>query len=250
MADVQTEPAPDSWLHRATALFPGILPADEYVARTATAARRAGFSSGETLPLVATCRDELMVGFTEMVDRAWGPHFAIGSLGGLILAGVSGISAAVGHAPDRGERRFAVYCMTHIGVDADGTLGVVRRPGQAEGSPACGALIEFLAELRSGALRLEYDRTDPEMSLLRTRLAPGVLRGGVPDLLTLTAMARDVALADITEIGGMTGRGKGFVAMFTGIVVHGPYGQDYVVPHLSEVRWPRDSGRAADPLSW
>jgi len=44
------------------------------------------------------------------------------------------------------------------------------------------------------------------MSLLRTRLAPGVLRGGVPDLLDLTAIAREVALADITEIGGDDGR--------------------------------------------
>lgn len=77
------------------------------------------------------------------------------------------------------------------------------------------------------------------MSLLRTRLAPGVLRGGVPDLLLLTAMARDVALADITEIGGMTGSGRGAVALFTGIVVHGPEGDDLVAPEVSELRWPK-----------
>jgi len=240
----------NDWLAEAGRLFPGIVPADEYVTRTATAARDTGFPGGETLPLVATCRDELMVGFTEFVDRAWGPHFAVGSLGGLVLAGVSGITAAVGHAPDRGQRRFVLYCMTHIGLDADGTVGVVRRPGQREGSPACGALIGFLRELNSGELRLEYDRTDPEMSMLRTRLAPGVLRGGVPDLLTLTAMARDVALADITEIGGMTGRGRGSVAVFTGIVVHGPYGQDFVAPDLAERRWPGESGHQSEPLAW
>jgi len=73
-------------------------------------------------------------------------------------------------------------------------------------SAACGALVGFPHELESGELRLEYDRRDPEMSLLRTRLAPGVLRGGVPDLLDLTAIAREVALADITEIGGDDGR--------------------------------------------
>ena len=238
------------WLAGAAELFPGILPVDEYVARTATAARAAGFPAGETLPLVATCRDELMVGFTEQVDRAWGPHFAVGSLGGLVLAGASGIAAAVGHAPNREQRRFILYCMTHIGIDGDGTPGIARRPGQQSGSPACGALVEFLQELKSGELRLEYDRLDPEMSLLRTRLAPIVLREGVPDLPRLTAIARDVALADITEIGGMTGSGRGYVAVFTGIVVHGPHGQDFVAAHLAEQRWPREMGRKADPLAW
>jgi hypothetical protein len=230
--------------------MPGILPAEEYVSRTTSAARAAGFLIGETLPLVATCRDELMIGFTQMVDRTWGPHFAIGALGGLVLAGVSGIAAAVGHAPNRGPRHFVLYCMPHIGIDENGVVGVVRRPGQRAESAACGALAMFLRELQAGQLRLEYDRTDPEMSLLRTRLAPGILGRGVPDLLTLTAMARDVALADITEIGGMTGDGRGAVSVFTGIVVHGPSGHEFVAPHHAELRWSRDSGMPWEPLLW
>jgi hypothetical protein len=88
------------------------------------------------------------------------------------------------------------------------------------------------------------------MSLLRTRLAPEMLRGGIPDLLTLTAVVRDVALADITEIGGLTGGGRGVAAVFTGIVVHGPFGQEFVAPHLAEIRPPMDSGRPAEPLPW
>lgn len=243
-------PGETDWLFEAARLMPGILPADEYVSRTSSAARAAGFAPGETLPLVATCRDELMIGFTELVDRTWGPHFAIGSLGGLVLAGVSGIAAAVGHAPNRGQRHFVLYCMPHIGIDEDGVVGMVRRPGQQGESAACGALALFQREVQSGQLRLEYDRIDPEMSLLRTRLAPGILGGGVPDLLTLTAMARDVALADITEIGGMTGDGRGAAAVFTGIVVHGPFGQEFVAPHHSELRWPLDSGRPWEPLRW
>ncbi len=239
-----------SWPSAAAELLPGILPAAEYVTRTAAAARAAGFAAGATLPLVATCRHELMSGFTEMVDRSWGPHFAIGSLGGLVLAGVSGIAAAVGHAPDRGLRHFVLYCMPHVGIDENGVIGVVRRPGQQADSAACGALAMFQRELEHGELRLEYDRTDPEMSLLRTRLAPGVLRGGVPDLLTLTAMARDVAIADVTEIGGMTGDGRGAAAVFSGIVVHGPSGQEFVAPHLAELRWPVDSDRPWEPLRW
>jgi hypothetical protein len=238
------------WLTEAARLMPGIVPADEYMSRTTIAARKAGFAKGETLPLLATCRDELMIGFTELVDRNWGPHFAIGALGGLVLAGVSGIAAAVGHAPNRGQRHFVLYCMPHIGLDENGVMGLVHRPGQQAETSACGALALFQRELQSGKLRLEYDRTDPEMSLLRTRLAPGILSSGVPDLLTLTAMARDVALADITEIGGMTGDGRGSVAVFTGIVVHGPDGQEFVAPHHAELRWPRDSGRPWEPLPW
>jgi hypothetical protein len=240
----------DDWLNKVRQRMPETVAAQEYVDRTSAAAVLLGFHRGDCLPLIAACRDEYMVPFTEMVDRSWGPHFAIGSLGGLVLAGTSGIAAAVGHAPDQGLRRFVLYCVTHVGIDNDGTVGRVRRPGQLRPSAACGALVGFRNELQSGELRLEYDRTDPEMSLLRTRLAPGVLRGGVPDLLALTAMTRDVALADITEIGGMTGSGRGAVALFTGIVVHGPQGQDFVAPDVSEVRWPKTAARPADPITW
>ena len=239
-----------SWLEVADRLLPGILPADEYLTRTAAAARGAGFSSGDTLALVATCRDELTVGFTEMVDRAWGPHFAVGALGGMVLAGQSGIAAAVGHAPDRERRRFVLFVMPHLGIGMDGAVGVVHRPGQTEPSPACGALSMFLQEVSSGELRLEYDRLDPEMSLLRTRLAPAVLRDGVPDLPGLTALARDIAVADLMEIGGMTGSGRGSVIVFSGIVVHGPYGQEFVAPHLAEIHGPSEVGLPPVPLDW
>jgi hypothetical protein len=238
------------WLEMVRDLLPGTLPAVEYLERTAAAARSAGFHPSETLPLVASCRDELMSQFVADVDGVWGPPFLIGSLGGLVLTGVSGIGAAVGHAPDRGLRHFVAYVMAHVGIDSDGTPGRVRRPGQAHPSTACGALTAFLAEVRSGGLRLEYDRLDPEMSLLRTRLAPALLSSGVPDLLGLTALARDVALADLTEIGGMTGPGRGTVSVFTGIVVHGPDGADYVAPSLSEVRFPRHEDHGPTPLRW
>ena len=239
-----------SWLEFADRLLPGILPADEDLTRTAAAARSAGFTSGDTLALIATCRDELMVGFTEMVDRAWGPHFAVGALGGMVLAGESGIAAAVGHAPDQARRRFVLFVMPHLGIGMDGAIGVVHRPGQSEPSPACGALSMFLQEVGSGELRLEYDRLDPEMSLLRTRLAPAVLRGGLPDLPGLTALARDIAVADLTEIGGMTGRGRGTVAVFSGIVVHGPYGQEFIAPHSAEIYGPRELQEPPVPLDW
>lgn len=142
----------DDWLDKVQQTLPGTVPAADYVARTTAAAGGLGFHRGDTLPLVAACRDEFMVPFTDLVDRAWGPHFAIGSLGGLVLAGTSGIAAAVGHAPDRGLRRFVLYCVTHIGIDDDGTVGRVRRPGQLRGSAACGALVAFLRELESGEL--------------------------------------------------------------------------------------------------
>ncbi len=238
------------WLAAADRLLPGILPADEYVTRTAAAARAAGFPSGDTLPVIATCRDELLVGFTEMVDRAWGPHYAVGSLGGMVLAGRSGLAAAVGHAPDQARRRFVLFVMPHLGIAIDGTVGVVHRPGQTETSPACGPLVGFLQEIRSGDLRLEYDRLDPEMSLLRTRLAPTILRDGVPDLAGLTALARDTALADLMEIGGMTGSGRGSVAVFSGIVVHGPYGQEFIAPHRAEVHGSMHPGQLPVPLTW
>jgi hypothetical protein len=135
------EPAAmDDWLDKVRHALPGTIPAQEYVARTTVAAGLLGFHCGDTLPLVAAWRDEFMVPSTELVDHAWGPHFAIGSLGGLVLAGTSGIAAAVGHAPDQGLRRFVLYCVTRIGIDHDGTIGCVRRPWQLRPAAACGAL--------------------------------------------------------------------------------------------------------------
>ncbi|MGS0688089.1 hypothetical protein ACVBEQ_23515 [Nakamurella sp. GG22] len=244
-----TELGEADWLAEADRLLPGILPAEEFVARTAAAARTAGFASGDTLPLVATCRDELLVGFTELVDRAWGPHFPIGSLGGLVFAGVSGLGAAVGHAPNRGRRRVVLFAMPHVGIAGDGTVGMVRRPGQRAGSPACGPLVTFLREVRYGSLRLEYDRLDPEMSLLRTRLAPAMLGGHPPDLLTLTAVARDAAISDIGEINDLTG-GDGAAVVLSGIVVHGPFGQEFVAPHLAEIRFAPGADEPVQPLNW
>lgn len=244
-----TELREAEWMAAADRLLPGILPADEYVARTAAAARAAGFASGDTLPVVATCRDELLVGFTELVDRAWGPHFPVGSLGGLVFAGVSGLGAAVGHAPTRGRRRVVLFAMPHVGIAGDGTVGMVRRPGQRADSPACGPLVTFLREVRSGDLRLEYDRLDPEMSLLRTRLAPAMLGSGAPDLLTLTATARDAAVSDIGEISDLTG-GEGAAVVLSGIIVHGPFGREFVAPHCAEVRFAAASEGPAQPLQW
>ena len=111
-------------------------------------------------------------------------------------------------------------------------------------------MIALLREVSSGDLRPGYDRTDPEMSLLRQRLAPEVQGGGLPDLLGVTAMARDAALADVMEIAGMTGAGLGTIAVFTGIVVHGPFGQEFVAPDRSELRWPQEPGRPPEPLPW
>ena len=44
------------------------------------------------------------------------------------------------------------FSFPHIGVDTDGTVGKVKRPGREGNSAACGALVAALGELQGGGL--------------------------------------------------------------------------------------------------
>ena len=44
------------------------------------------------------------------------------------------------------------FSFPHIGVDIDGTVGKVKRPGREGNSAACGALVAALGELQGGGL--------------------------------------------------------------------------------------------------
>lgn len=52
-----------------------------------------------------------------------------------------------------GRDRYAFFAFPHVGIQEDGTLGKVRRPGQGEASAACGALVASLGALQEGGLQ-------------------------------------------------------------------------------------------------
>ncbi len=219
--------------------FPGAVLGGEFIAETASRLSDEGFTKDNTIACVALCRDEVTRPLFSDVERAWGPAFSFAGLAGMVTAGRTGLAAAIHHAPiENGRRRFVIYAMAHIGVDAAGAIGWLDRPGIAEPSSACGALVAFRNELQGGALVVEFDRYDTEQSLLKHRLLPLIGYGNVPDLvdltkLTVTAIEDDlqaIILSLATQWRETNQAMPADAAMFSGIQIHGPDRMNFVWP--------------------
>jgi hypothetical protein len=103
------------------------------------------------------CSDDINVStdFRKVLDRP----FSMGGLGGLPYAGYTGMIAFGHHIPDKGDA--FIFYGPHIGITDDGELGKMIRPGQAEISNSCGALMLALNRMESDdtyvPISVDYD---------------------------------------------------------------------------------------------
>jgi hypothetical protein len=124
--------------------------------------------------------------------------------------------------------------MPHIGIGNDGKLGACERPGLTGVSKACGALIAFHHDLLSGELDLTLAMHDIEQSLLKTRLVKLLEWGATPDLGNLTKVAELAIRSDLErEIAATVDTNEVDYAVFTGVQIHAPGGQNFVWPNVS-----------------
>ncbi len=225
--------------------FPGATPESEYIDETASRLRGRGFTHANTIACVALCRDEVTRPIVSDVERVWGAAFNLAGLAGMVTAGRTGLSAAIHHAPIMdGRRRFVIYAMAHIAIDADGTIGRLERLGVPEPSSACGALVTFRSELEAGTLVVDFDRYDTDQSLLKHRLLPLIEYGSVPDLVDLTKLTVIAIEEDLREIllslqDEWRESGQAMPAdeaIFSGIQIHGPDGANFVWPVTSHIK--------------
>lgn len=215
---------------------------DDFVLWSEWALARVGFRPSNCLAVVAVCRDELMVRVDEAVARTWGRPFQAGSLGGLVFLGRTGMQAALGHVPgEDGRHRFVVFCLPHIGIDEDGTIGRVQRRGMHRATSACGALAAFRGELVDGGTREDSDADalaahDLEQALLRRRLTVAIGHGAAPTLPELTDLVRQASVADMRHFIDLArGSEPVDVAYISGIVLHLPDGVEHVCAVEAEV---------------
>lgn len=183
-----------------------------------------GFTPELSLPLVSVCRDELMFSFVDAVTSHWGHCFDLSSLAGLPLLGRTGLAAALGHAPDAGGRhRLVVLAFPHIGVDDEGGIGAVHRPGVPGITTACGAVDVARTALVDGVSGVVLDPHDVEESLLVQRLRRVLGDGVVPDLPHVTELVRRSAVDELRLLlRGLATPGLPVdFALFSGVVVHG-----------------------------
>lgn len=209
----------------------------DFVLWSEWALARVGFRPSNCLAVVDVCRDELMASVDESIARVWGRPFQAGSLAALVFLGRTGMQAALGHVPgEDGRHRFVVFCLPHIGIDEDGTVGRVQRRGMHRATSACGALAAYRAGLAQARGRVAVDPDDVEQSLLRRRLTSMIDEGAVPTLTELTELARQAAVADMRRYVDLArGTEPLDVAYISGIVVHLPEGVECVSAVEAEV---------------
>jgi hypothetical protein len=231
--------------------FPGALPAEEFLTAWQQGCQGEGFTSGAALLVVGVCRDEVCAPFVASLEREWGPAFNIGSLGGVITVGRTGMAAVAGHAPQVADQpmRYVIVACAHVGMDPAGNFGRFRRDHQPGSSRACGALMTFRDELLTGHLNLAYDPADPEMSLMRQRIFSGLNYGDLPDPVEITEVAAGTIAADLDALmaGTLAELDREVqVAVVTGVLVHTTDG-DWFQAHAPRI-WSSRSGTRAVAL--
>lgn len=203
----------------------------DFVARTYEALEKFGFSAENTIACVGVCRDEITQPLIGLIKGKWGEVFNLSSLAGMFLAGKTGLSAAMHHAPNRdGKERYVYYALPHIAIDDEVQVGCCKRTGRGGKSIACGALNAFQKEIAGGTINPTMDNEDVEQSLLKMRLLKEIPYGQVPGLLELTKITQKVIQADLEHsLKRLIDTDKSNFAVVTGIQIHGPDG-NYVWP--------------------
>ena len=120
-----------------------------------------GFSKDNSRLVFSVCPDDVnRLNVRETAEKAlvkqWDSEFHLGGLGAFPIGGITGITAASHHPPDKvsGESReegnLIFFVSPHVGVvkQENLILGKMIRPGQEKLTSSCGAMIGFLAALK------------------------------------------------------------------------------------------------------
>ena len=126
-------------LHRC---FPGSLPGDAIMARTAAALEPYGIDGTNVIYGQSICSDEINNepgDLSQLMTTYFGNCFPMGGIGGAPYVGKTGFGAFSGHVPDDGH--VVILFGPHIAVSEDGELGMYLRDGQCKHTSACGAVL-------------------------------------------------------------------------------------------------------------
>lgn len=184
--------------------------------------RRYGLSPCDVLLADSICADD--VNSIEYPERAFempGP-FKLGGLDGFPFAGLTGMAAFAGHVPDEGA--VFIYHGPHIGVGGDGTVGQIRRIGQAAPSGCCGACRAALAKLQSGGIRSgEIDELDYQQHTLEQILLGQSARilGAAHPLMEATEVLGEAIAARIDLLAERTAYRARYVILSGAILING-----------------------------
>jgi hypothetical protein len=234
--------------------FPTALGVDDFINRLEVALFAYGFAGDNSIAMTNLCRDEITATLKNKLDQVFGQSFNTNGLGGVLTCGVTGMGAGFSHSPisaGSGKERYVFFSFPHIGIDADGKVGNISRPGRPGDSCACGALAKALGEIRGEGLQIsckrpgEHDARDPEYSILKQRLARRIRHEGRTeeyirdlDLVEITKVAERTITDDLEYLIGKTvDPKKADYAVVTGVQIHN-YSSKYeddTIPNLEFV---------------
>ena len=159
--------------------FPGAMKGKTAEIHFASNLMKNGFEDDNTLFCDSSCPDEINHDdpnddITMLFQQRWGGIFKLGGLAGLPFTGKTGWNAFSSHIPKDGN--IVVLFAPHVGIDAEGQVGKVLRPGQEHSSSACGAAIGALAAAKSGIKETDFKNGmhDFQMDCIKHLLEPHV----------------------------------------------------------------------------
>jgi len=141
--------------------FPGTIPGQVVLHRSAHALMKLGICPDNTIFGQSICPDEInneKGDLAYIMKQYWGSCFPMGGIGGAPFVGKTGFMAFSTHVPDDGH--VMVLFGPHVAVSEDGQLGKYKRIGQSGLSGACGAV---LAAYNSACAGKSFDDMDTDM---------------------------------------------------------------------------------------
>ncbi|KAL4856957.1 hypothetical protein ACK3TF_002657 [Chlorella vulgaris] len=187
--------------------FEGSLGADDFMQRVEMALFAFGFTGDNSIAMVNLCRDEVTLTLKHRIEDVFGSAFSTNGLGGALTCGVTGMGAGFSHSPlcSSNKERYVFFSFPHISINASGEVGPMSRPGRPGQSCACGALIKATNEIKSEGLTCNckipgvHDAVDPEMSILKQRIARRLRHEGHND-----DSVKNLTLVDVTKVAERT----------------------------------------------
>jgi len=225
--------------------FPGALGSyamDRLVAQTL---ERRGYTKDNTLFASSICPDEINFIPGEMVDlmkTRWGENFALGGLAGLPFVGKAGFGAYSHHVPEGGKA--LIVFAPHVGIDADGTVGKIKRENQNAVSTACGAAVGGYKAIMAnkGVVSKSSDPDyDAQIGFIVEKLAPKVAPkvAEAPDAIAFTTyqmylLAREYFVTQLIESNFWDDATE--VTVIGGIQINRAVGGDRFMPLMMQSR--------------
>jgi len=151
-----------SVMHNAKETFPGIVTAHMLARALDVILGPLGFHKENTLLATSFCCDEVNRDMEDELRSVYGQNFCFGGIGGFPFGGCTSVGALFHHIPHDGK--CVIVYGPHVGIDFDGLVGKVNRPGH-QGSGACCntglASLEYVRAVKEGKVIHCPDASDP-----------------------------------------------------------------------------------------